>query len=69
MSERCQGRRMPFYRYLETIYCAKKNYQRIFNLKHVFNEVIERALREKSVPLLWNNIPEIGYNKIKEIKD
>lgn len=52
-----QGRRMPFYRYLEANYCA------IQNSAHSLNEVIERALSHGR-PALWDYIDYEDITKL-----
>jgi len=46
-----QGRKMPFSRYLEALYC--------FDSKHLFSEVIDRALVEGRRPSEW---PDMDYS-------
>ena len=56
-----QGRKMPFYRYLEAVYCgacAKSG--------HKISQVIERALSH-SMLQPWDDAPEIPYSAVKNI--
>ena len=55
-----QGRMMPFYRYVESIYCAIAKRPSIHNIE----KVIERALIHKQ-PNLW---PSINYDEISQLK-
>lgn len=57
---RFQGRRMPFYRYLETLYCAQNPNDEI----HTLGNVIERALSHTR-PNLWINC--INYDNIENL--
>ena len=56
-----EGRRMPFYRYLEAIYCAKNPK----DTRHTLKAVIERALSH-SRPPLWYKC-NIHYNLIRNL--
>jgi hypothetical protein len=57
--KRCEGRKMPFKRYLETLYCCKHKDKRI-------DEVIERTLTEKYIPENWNDV-KLNYENIDEL--
>ena len=57
ISKGFEGRRMPFCRYLEAVYCASHE-------DHSIDEVIERALMHKR-PKMWR---EIDYSFINEIR-
>lgn len=59
---RYQGRRMPFYRYLETLYCARNPQDQ----QHTLANVIERALSH-SRPALWQGC-NINYNPITNLR-
>lgn len=58
---RLQGRRMPFYRYLEAIYCAQNPDDRLYTLA----KVIERALSHTQ-PTLWTDC-KINYVPIRNL--
>ena len=62
---RYQGRKMPFYRYLEALYCAA-NPQNPYN--YTLSDVIVRALVHNGPPpALWTGC-NINYSPIKSIK-
>jgi hypothetical protein len=58
---RLQGRRMPFYRYLETIYCAQNRNDHL----HTLAIVVERALSHTQPPL-WREC-NINYRQIENL--
>ncbi|MFW6027104.1 MAG: hypothetical protein ACOCRX_12280 [Candidatus Woesearchaeota archaeon] len=69
ISKGFQGRKMPFYRYLETIYCAYADFKNI-DTEHNLEEVINRTLiKNTNTPELWENIDEIDYESINNLKD
>jgi hypothetical protein len=56
MEKGFQGRRMPYYRYIEAVYCGKHNERNL-------SEVVERALAHNR-PTLWS---EIDYSAITRL--
>lgn len=55
-----QGRRMPFCRYLEAVYCA------VHEEGHQLEEVISRALSH-SIPPRWTDAPGLPYDAVDAI--
>lgn len=59
---RYEGRRMPFYRYMEALVCARDN---LNNSKYNISLVMRRAMQHKRRPALWSEI--IDYSQIKSL--
>lgn len=57
--KRCEGRKMPFKRYLETLYCCKYKDKSI-------KEVIKRTLTENHIPKNWHDI-NLNYSRIDNL--
>jgi hypothetical protein len=55
----CEGRKMPFKRYLETLYCSKHNDKTI-------EEVITRTLVENQIPKNWSKV-NLNYSIIDNL--
>lgn len=69
ISRRKQGRKMPFYRYLETIFCAYVDFNGL-DSNHNLEEVIDRSLlKNKLPPKPWEDVNIIDYDSINNLKD
>lgn len=55
----CEGRKMPFKRYLETLYCCKHSDKSI-------EEVIKRTLVENYIPKNWSQV-NLNYSIIENL--